>query len=57
MFSSFGDRAGHTGRQKMRVVRTAMKNFPSKRGSRDRRAVRQISRFNSTTASIIASTR
>ena len=54
--SSFGDRAGHTGRQKTRVVRTAMKNFPSKRGSRDKRAVRQITRFNSTTALIIALT-
>jgi hypothetical protein len=30
------------------VVRTAMKNFPSKRASRARRALRQMSLFSST---------
>src|SRR5579871_6261497 len=42
------------GRQKMRVVRTAMKNRPSKRGSRARRALRQVSRSNSTSLLTIA---
>jgi hypothetical protein len=54
MCSSFGARAGQIGRQYTRVLVTAMKNRPSKRASRERRARSHVRRLRSTALASIA---